>query len=1153
MTVLDNLISPEKLGGDFLALKQSVIGGSDTVAFGLGFGAKVHTAAYLKNFVLYVAEDKLSAKQVCAALSDYLGDSVFMLPEKDDILIHRKAFLQENTRLRVETLAAIATGRAKVVVATAEAIVQYLPDKKRFANGILVLEKGQSIEIATLIELLISAGYTREDTVDDKCTFSLKGDILNVFPSTSEVPYRISFFGDEIESIKSFEPESMMSIAECRALEILPCSDIILPDDIADEIASKIKADEGALTSEAEARAEEISQDMLFRYSLNSCEPSLLWLMPYVKNYMCDITAYLPKDAVVIFDQTAFIVNKLKNYANEHKLRVKELSKSGEVLKSHLDSIISFEKILKKLGAYTKLALENANSKIEIFEPKAAYKFRNTAVNSYYLNYNALNADIKTFMKNLNGIVLCVSDQRRAESIAESLREEGIAAKFRHSCPDGFQGVAVCDVKITRGFNFSKSKVVLIGEDELIKKNGVRKSSSNKRKVFTMPKCGDFVVHEIHGIGRCRGIERQTTGKISKDYVVVEYQDNGILYVPVEQLDRLERYSGNENAPRLNKLGGAEFKRLKDKVKASVKEMAFDLMQLYSQREKAKGYKYPKDDELQTMFEAAFEYNDTPDQVEATREIKEDMERGVVMDRLLCGDVGYGKTEVALRAVFKTVTENKQAAILAPTTILARQHYNTAIARFNDFGIKTVLLSRFQSAAEIKVALKAIESGEANVVVATHRILSKDVHFKDLGLLVLDEEQRFGVEHKEKLKLLKNNVNVLTLSATPIPRTLNMALSGIRDISLLETPPENRLPVQTYVMELTDALLKDAIERELARGGQVFVLFNRVAGIESFAAHIAQLVPSGRVIYAHGQMEDVGLERAINDFYAKQADVLVCTTIIENGIDLPDANTLIVCDADKLGLSALYQLRGRVGRNNKLAYAYFTTKGRQEVSETAHKRLAAIMDYTELGSGFQIAMRDLEIRGAGNVLGRDQHGHMSKVGYDMYCRLLEEAVEELSGQEIVKKCETEVICDIDAYIPESMVKGVNDRLRLYKEIAAIKDLATEQKILTSIKDAYGKIPETTINLADISLIRNLASMLGAKKVVIDERGAGIIMESDDCLKNSNLMFAVSQMQEQCVLSAASPPTIVFKGKNLTIKAKIELVKSFLTKTSSNLQ
>lgn len=620
--------------------------------------------------------------------------------------------------------------------------------------------------------------------------------------------------------------------------------------------------------------------------------------------------------------------------------------------------------------------------------------------------------------------------------------------------------------------------------------------------------------------------------------------------MPIDQMDMLTKFSGGET-PKLNKLGGDEFKKTKEKAKASIRKLAFDLLKLYQEREKQKGYKYSPDTPWQREFEENFEYDLTDDQDRAVREIKDDMEKGRVMDRLVCGDVGYGKTEVSFRAAFKTVMDNKQVAILAPTTILAKQHFNTLNARLQGFGIKTVLLSRLQSDKEIDRSLKEIEDGVVSIVVGTHRILSKDVAFHDLGLLILDEEQRFGVEHKEKLKTVKKDVNVLTLTATPIPRTLNLALSGVRDISLLETPPKNRLPVQNYVVEYSDGLLKDAVMREVSRGGQVFILYNYVETIEAFAEKVRKLVDGkARVMVAHGQMGAGELDKRMTSFYQREADVLIATTIIENGIDLPDANTLFVIDADRFGLSTLYQLRGRVGRSGALAHAYFTTRLNKVLTDDAVKRLTALTEYSDFGSGFKISLRDLEIRGAGTFLGAEQHGHIEKVGYELYSKILKETVEEIKNGGVKKENNVLIKIDVDAYVPEDYV-GDGDKIRVYKRISEVTSVKERDELIAALSDVYGPVSAPLKNLIDIALLKSLAGEYDVEKIVATKKGAAFVFRDANVFKEQNLLSAVAKLTEDVVLTATIPPQLLFNTKGLSVEQVVEKMINFLLITQKS--
>ena len=1144
-----------KLGGEFAKLYESVEANKNVYAYSLDKGSKAHVASYLDRFVLYVTSDRVEARAMYDVIAEHIGcERVGLLLEKDDILLYNKSNQSFNIAERMKTLGALVEGSIDVLVVPAEVLEQYLPNRRELERRILHFTKGEDYSLSAIVESLVSMSYSREEVVNERGTFSQKGDILSVFPYDSE-PIRMSFFDTELESIKEYDVETMMSVRELKSVEILPCTDMIFDTQYITEYTNNIDKLVADSVSTIRGRLQEIVGDIAFELEQNSASPSLSWITPFVRKGMDNIFEYIPSDAVIIFDEPKVIDDRIKLYAEDTYNRVNTLLDSGEVVKTHKYSLIHKDTIYKNVSTYTCVAFENIASMNPIFKGDTAIKFRVVPLPKYHMNYPLLVSDLKSFLETGVRVVLCAGNKDTAKNMCDSLCGEGIGASYSDTIGDLERGVIVTPFAMSTGFNYSARRLVVIGTDELIRKRAMSMTRKNKKRVFTIPKVGDYVVHDIHGIGLCQGIERMKFSDIERDYVVIQYKGSDKLYLPIDQLDRLSRYSGSEKAPTLSKFGGKEFERVKAKVKESIKEMAINLLDLYAERRKVKGYKYEPDTDWERDFENAFEFEETEDQLTAIAEIKKDMESGVVMDRLLCGDVGFGKTEVALRAVFKTIIEGKQAAILAPTTILARQHYNTVLSRFDGFGMKAVLLSRFQSKKEIKEALAEIKSGKASIIVATHRILSSDVEFNDLGLLVLDEEQRFGVEHKEKLKLLNKNVNILTLSATPIPRTLNMALTGVRDISLLETPPVNRLPIQTYVTELSDALITDAIQRELARGGQVFILYNRVNTIERFACHVSDLVPEANVIIGHGQMDSRELEDSIMKFYNKEANVLICTTIIENGIDLPDANTLIVCDADRLGLSALYQLRGRVGRSNRMAYAYFTVKEGKVLTSDAVKRLNAIMDYTDFGSGFKIAMRDLEIRGAGNILGKEQHGHIAKVGYDMYCKLLEETVHEVECERdkvaVVKNDGkgVEINAELDAYIPDSYISSSNEKMRIYTRIADIRNEEDRQTMLSTLQESYGVVPRQVENLIGVGFIKNMANTIGASRVNITSKMTNIELKGPECIRNEGLAFALSDMQDECILMPTTKPMIVFEGKDLTNVNKLNQIIKFLKKSN----
>ena len=1143
---LRQLLSPQSLGGDFIKIYDDVQAGRDILVFGLNTPQRAHVASVLDKFVLYVVKDGTFALKAEEALSDFFEpDEIVYLPEKDDVLIYRKAFQATSLTRRISALSKIALGEAKCCVTTATALMQYVPVKENLLGATITVRQGDELDVYKLCERLVAAGYRRESAVEEKSTFCLNGDILSVYPADRDLPVRISFWGDSVESVKSYDPDTMTTVATVPSVTIYPVNDMLIDESYMKNALETARIRLSRLPVRAAERAGEILGEL---ESAGICDQSFQWLLPFVRSRMSDVFGYLPDGAAVFLDEPGAIYDKMLLFERETSERVKNLVEDGEALKEHLGAFICADSVVERLKDRCKIGAAQITSSSRLIpSPSALYNPRAVSVENYTFNIRQFHVDVKNYVAAGYCVIACMGDQATAKSFADSLYQEGVPSRYVESVDDWQNTLLVTPLSLRHGLCYPGNRLVLIGKLDLLKGSGMR-SEASKTRIFTLPKVGDYVVHEIHGIGRCIGTERIKYRDVERDYVVIEYAGGGLLQVPIDQMDRLSRYSGSDKAPRLSKLGGKDFEKTKKQVEKSIKKMAIDLVRLYAARHKAKGHRYPADTPEQKRFEDAFPYEETADQLRATAEIKADMEKGIVMDRLLCGDVGYGKTEVAFRAIFKTVMEAKQAVILAPTTILASQHYETAKERFEGFGLNIELLNRFRTKEQIATSLKNAAEGKANIVIGTHRLLSKDVAFADLGLIVQDEEQRFGVEHKEKLKLLQSDVNVLTLSATPIPRTLNMALSGIRDISVLETPPSSRIPVQTYVTELTDALIRDAVGRELARGGQVFILYNRVETIAEFADNIRRLLPEARVVVGHGQMEGGELENAMQAFFSKQADVLVCTTIIENGIDVPDANTLIVCDADRLGLAQLYQLRGRVGRRNRIAYAYFTTQQGKVLSGDAVKRLTAIMDFTEFGSGFKIAMRDLEIRGAGNILGREQHGHIAKIGYDLYCKLLARAVAEIRGEESDDDADVEVNVAINAYLDAHYVTDVDARLRIFRKIADLYGPEDALGFIDGLREHYGPVPKPLVNLINIAVAKNYAKRIGVKKITVADKMAEIVFRDAEKVRTQRVFAALSEMNDVCTLTGDAEPKVIFDCKHLPNERKFALVCEFLSKS-----
>ena len=813
----------------------------------------------------------------------------------------------------------------------------------------------------------------------------------------------------------------------------------------------------------------------------------------------------------------------------------------GNILPKHSELLIEYDKLIEQFERCDLITLDPFAKVRDIFRPISMANIKQLTLNNYQGQLEFLIEEINNKKSSGFRTLILSGTRTRGERLVDTLRDRGIESVYKDDVSDIQCGeVVITFGNLLRGFEYPNEKLCLISDKEVFgeAKRKLTKKRKNRKGVakinsFAELKIGDYVVHVNHGVGVYKGIKQIEVGGNTRDYLDIVYQKGDKLYVPVEQLDLVQKYIGSEGkSPKVNKLGGMEWQKAKSKVRKSINEIAEDLIKLYATRATLKGHKFSKDTEWQRQFEDEFPYEETPDQLTSLEEIKKDMESSKSMDRLLCGDVGYGKTEVALRAAFKAVMDGKQVAFLVPTTILAEQHYKNMIKRFSDFPIKIDMISRFRTAKQQKATIQAAKEGNVDILVGTHKLVAKDIQFKDLGLLIIDEEQRFGVKQKEKIKELKKNVDVLTLSATPIPRTLHMSLTGARDISVIETPPEERYPVQTYVIEQNDQLIRDAILREMNRGGQVFFVFNRVENIENMANYIKDLVPESRVTFAHGRMTERQLEAEMMEFMNKEYDVLVCTTIIETGIDIPNVNTIIVNDADKMGLSQLYQLRGRVGRSNKIAYAYLLYTKDKVLTEVAEKRLKALKDFTELGSGFKIAMRDLEIRGAGNMMGSSQHGHMATIGYDLYCRMLEDTIKIIKGEITKEPVETTVDIKVDAYIPSSYIKDENQKIEVYKKIAAIESLDEYMEIKDELEDRYSEIPDSVYNLMDIAYIKSKAKQLNIEEIKETPKGLFFKFEEGDKEHIKIFKVLLEKYKDNVILKFGNNPEFSFKQNSI---------------------
>ena len=1111
-----NFFGYENLGGEYASLGNDIRLGVPTAVFGVSQPHKYLLAALAEGSVLYIAADAVSARKAADGIACLSGKEVVLLTAKDDVLLYKEAVSKDALFARLSAAERIYSGVC-IVVCDIESAMQLFP-----ARGDSVeLRVGDDCDFAGVVSRLAAMGYSREYEVEAKGSFAVRGDILDIFPINCENPVRVDFFGDTVERIRPYDVVSGERLPEAGALNIACAAEaVISARDV--PVVKKALADGLKTFRDVKAfgRARAIADDIIARMEGGAPFAGASYLMPLLSG-TTTLFDVLPRGTAVCFDECKLIRDRIEGVYSEHENRFRELKAGGEAFDFSFYQLIPKDKLYGSLTAFNGVALQTFFGSTFFFLPLKTYDLRSTPAPSYLNSLPELMIDIRNWIKGGYRVLVFSGSPARTEKLVGALVDEGLPVNPLSDRLEALRGVAVSSEEFAHGFVLHECRLAVLGSGDLYTKAASSRRIRRRRgDMFTAPEIGQYAVHEKHGIGRITGTRKIETTDGIKEYISIEYKGGDMLYVPVEQMDILSKYVGKDD-PTLSKIGGAEFERIKERVRQSIKKMAFDLKELYAERSKKRGFCFPENAVMMQEFEDSFQYEETPDQLSSIAEIKADMCSDKVMDRLLCGDVGYGKTEVALRAAYLCVLGGKQAAVMCPSTILSEQHYNTACARFAEFGVRVEKLNRFKTPKEQQGTLKRLASGEVDLIIGTHRLLSDDVKFYDLGLLVLDEEQRFGVEHKEKIKHIKNDVDCLTMTATPIPRTLHMSLSGIRDISTINTPPQKRMPVQTYVVEETETLIRDACVRELSRGGQVFVLYNRVETISSFAGKIAEIVPEGKVCYAHGRMDKDLLEGNMLAFYRGDKNILVTTTIIENGIDLPNANTIIVIDADRLGISQLYQLRGRVGRSTRLAQAYFTFKPERVMTSEAAERLKAIMQFTELGSGFKIAMRDLEIRGAGNVLGAEQHGHMDKVGYELYSKMLKE---EISGE---SASTVELDIKATAYLPESYIESPAGRMDCYKQIAEIRTLADYKRVCASVEENYGAMPPEALNLLIIAVMKAYASKFGVVKIAVSAKEAYFEFAELSALADARLRAAMDKYSSVIHVSMTGLPRINF--------------------------
>lgn len=1180
---------------EYTDMKQDLDQGKGPVQIsGVTDSQKVHVMHELSKdnpWRLVVTYDDTRAKEIFDDFS-YFEPNTWLYPARDLLFYSSDIHGNLLTRQRMQVFKHLLEDEGGVVVTTVDGLMDHLLPLSMIKESCLNIMVGQTLDMEEIKHLLTGMGYERMGQVDGMGQFSVRGGILDVFPLTEEVPVRIELWGDEVDSIRSFDAESQRSIQQMDEVTIYPAAELILTKEHIEEGILRLEADEKkqekafrdqkkpeeaqrirrAVGELVESLKEGFDVQTLDAYIRYFCKDTVSFL-DYMKEVGAKVTlvssgaagkASEKKQAAglaLILDEPQRMKEKAETVETEFRESMSHRLEQGYILPGQADLLFASKTVLAECHTPYSIFMTGLDQRLPGMTPKAKYSLTGKNLNSYQNSFEILIKDLTRWKKDGYRVILLSASRTRASRLAGDLREYDLRA----FCPeDAGRPVAPGEIMVTygklhKGFEYPLIKFVVITESDMF---GVEKRKKKRKKhnyegkkisSFSELSVGDYVVHESHGLGIYKGIEKIEQDHVIKDYIKVEYGDGGNLYLPATRLEGIQKYAGADaKVPKLNKLGGTEWTKTKTKVRTAVREIAKELVELYAARQDAEGFQYGPDTVWQKEFEEMFPYDETDDQLTAIDDTKRDMESKKIMDRLICGDVGYGKTEIALRAAFKAVQEEKQVVYLVPTTILAQQIYNTFVQRMKDFPVRVDMMSRFRTPGEMKKTVEGLKKGYVDIIVGTHRVLSKDVQFKNLGLLIVDEEQRFGVTHKEKIKQMKQNVDVLTLTATPIPRTLHMSLIGIRDMSVLEEPPVDRVPIQTYVMEYNDEMIREAIHRELGRGGQVYYVYNRVNNIDEVANHVASLVPDANVAFAHGQMNEHQLEKIMLDFINGDIDVLVSTTIIETGLDIPNANTMIIQDADRLGLSQLYQIRGRIGRSNRTSYAFLMYKRDKMLKEDAEKRLQAIREFTELGSGIKIAMRDLEIRGAGNILGAEQHGHMEAVGYDLYCKMLNEAVIALKGgQEEEETFETVVDCDIDAFIPDGYIKNEYLKLDVYKRISAIETDDEYMDMQDELIDRFGDIPKSVDNLLRVAELKAMAHRAYVTEVDINTQEIRIELYPKAKLDVTKIPALIAEYKTALRFAQGGEKPVLFyqeKGKkNKNCEPMIEKAKEILGK------
>ena len=1036
------------------------------------------------KFTLVVTSDEARAEKLVESMR-FFDRNAMIFPAKDVLFYYADVHGNATAKKRLAVMKRICSDEPTVIVTTVDGLMDRLPDLKYFKAHTFSLSVGDSIDLDQLKADLTMEGYENVPEVETSGQFSVRGGILDIFPLTEECPLRVEFFGDEIDSIREFDVESQRSISELEHFLIFPASEYVLSEERKARGLARIEKEEKEqiknlkkTNNDAAGHLKKTVEKIKTEISDFNSTSGLDSLVEYFYGTTVGFLDYMPEGTAYFIDEPKAVAARAQSYFTEFSLSMQGRLMGGYILPGQADVLTSAEETLERLVAVKPFMFSEFYVKQDLLGEVASVRYESKGIQSYKGSFVDLEKDLETWRKKKYKIVIISPSATRAKRYVNSFMEADVPAFFstsqsRELAP---KEVMVTTGSLEEGFFIPSAGLVVIAEGEILKRQEQKKKYKRfqGQAISTLAELsvGDYVVHEHHGIGVYRGISQETSQGRTKDYINIDYAGGSKLFVPVEDMDRIGKYSDKEGkAPKLNNLGGSAWQKTRTRVQQNVDGVAKELVELYAIRQNHKGYAFSEDSLWQHEFEESFPYDETPDQMRAIRDMKKDMESDKIMDRLICGDVGFGKTEVAIRAAFKCAQDGRQVAYLVPTTILAEQHYNTFMERMKDYPINVRMLSRFHTAKENRQIIEGLKNGSVDIVIGTHRLLSKDVGFHKLGLLIIDEEQRFGVKAKEAIKEMKKTVDVLTLTATPIPRTLHMSLVGIRDMSLLEEAPIDRRPIQTYVMEYDREIVKEAINRELARDGQVFYVYNRVEDIMDIEGALQQMLPEARIAYAHGKMNEKELENIMHAFINHEIDVLVSTTIIETGLDISNANTIIIHNAERFGLSQLYQLRGRVGRSGRNAFAFMMYQPGVLLKDVAQKRLSAIREFTELGSGYKISMRDLEIRGAGNVLGKSQSGHMEEVGYDLYVKMLNHAIRTMKGEKIEEEFETKLEIPVDAYIPETYIKNEGLKLEFYRKISAIENEEDVDAVLAEAKDRFGNIPHELERLVNVALMR----------------------------------------------------------------------------------